>query len=182
MDMTYAIAALVAVLFVFAARNSYVARRFKVRFAKAILEEFKRAYPESASLLTPDLGPQMTTILVSNKDLAKEINALEREVATRPEKGSKSYAHYETQELVTDLLKKKIELAGKIFGALPPKVKSQIDRKAELQAEAESSDQESNKDRKKEEERASSLGLKPWRFGVLMNIYGITSRANFATR
>ena len=148
--MTIAIVAFLSLFFVYAARNSFVMWRFKDRFAKAFLEEFKQAYPDSASLLTPDLGPQIAYALINNKTLAKEINALEMKIAKRPEIGKKSYAYFdsdyspETQELIIDLLKNRIELAGKIFDSLPTKVRSQINRKAEStdKAEAELSDEE----------------------------------------
>ncbi len=188
--MTYAVIALISLLFVFAARNSFVGRRYKARFAKAFLEEFKHAYPDSASLLTPDLGGRMANVLLSNKSLVKEINALGRLVAKNPEIRDKSLAYFdshysrETRQLVTDLLKNKIELAGKIFDCLPPKVKSQINTKAEsidkAAAEAELSDEELKKDRKRDEERAEYFGVKSWRFSILMNIYDIAGRANLA--
>ncbi len=188
--MTYGLVAFVLLVFAWSAWNSFVARRYKNRFAKAVLEEFKHAYPDSASQLPPELGPQIAHILVSNKKLANEINALERQVSKRPDIKSKSYTHFdsdyspETQELITDLLKNKLELAGKIFNSLPSKVKSQIDRKAEsldnAAAETELSD-EGQKDRKKDEERAKRFGLKAWRFNILMNIYDIAGRANLAS-
>ncbi len=188
--MIYVGIASIILLFALATRNSFVARRYKLRFAKAFLEEIKHAYPDSASLLTPDLGAQIAYTLVKNKNLASELNDLERQVANRPEIESKSYAHFdsaysrETQELVTDLLKKKIEFAGKFFNCLPSKVKTQIDKKAELidktAADAKLSDEELKKDRKEEEERAKHLGLKTWRFSILMNIYDIAGRANRA--
>ena len=188
--MTVGIVAFTSLFFAWCAWNSFVTWRYKNRFSKAFLEEFKHAYPDSASLLTPDLGAQVAYILVNNKKLAKELNALERQVAKRPEIGNKSYtyfnSHYspETQELITDLLKNKIELASKIFNCLPSKVKSKINTKAEsidkTAAEFKSSDEEFKKDRKKEEERAEYFGLKTWRFSILMNIYDISSRANLA--
>ena len=153
-----------------ALRNSLVTWRYKKRFANAFLEEFKHAYPDSASLLTPDLGPQVAYILVNNKKLAKELNALERQVAKRPEIGNKSYAYFdsdyspETQELITDLLKNKIELASKIFNCLPSKVRSQINTKAEsidkTAAEVELSDEEFKKDRKRTKKEQSILVLR----------------------
>lgn len=176
--MTFGIAAFTSLFFCWCAWNSFVTWRYRNRFAKAFLEEFKNAYPDSASLLTPDLGTQIAYVLVSNKKLAKELNALERLVSKSPDYSP------ETQELVADLMKNKIELAGKVFNCLPPKVKSQIDKKAELIDESiagvELSDDEIKKDRKKDEEKANRFGLKTWRFSILMNIYDITSRANLA--
>jgi hypothetical protein len=188
--MTFGIVAFVSLLFAWCARNSFVTRRYKSRFAKAFLEEFKQAYPESASLLPPELGSQIAYILVNNKQLAKELNDLESLVAKRPEIRNKSYANFdpdyspETRRLITELLKNKIELARKIFDGLPPKVKSQINKKAEsidkTVAEAESSNEELKKARKKEEERADYFGVKTWRFSILMNVYDIATRANLA--
>ncbi len=165
--------------------------RFKSRFGKAFLEEFAHAYPDSASLLTPDAGPQLAYALINNKKVAKEINALEMKVAKRPEIKNKSYAYFdstyspETQELIIDLLKNKIELASKLFNCLPPKARAQIHKKAEeidkaAAAEAESRDEEFKRDRKRDEERAKYFGLDTWRFGILMNVYEITGRANLA--
>ncbi len=186
--MIYIGVASLLLLFVLATRNSLVARRYKVRFAKAFLEEIRQAYPDSASLLTPDLRKQVAYTLVKNKNLASEINYLERQVAKRPEIGNKSYAYFgsayspETQEIIIDLLKKKIEFAGKFFNCLPPKVKTQIDKKAELidktTADTKLADDELKNDRREEEERAKHLGLKTWRFSILMNIYDIAGRAN----
>jgi hypothetical protein len=188
--MIWAIGIGLALLFAWIARNEVVTRRFTSGFAKAFLEEFARAYPESASLLPPDLGKQLAYILVNNKTLAKEINTLEVAVSKRPEIGNKSYAHFdpaysrETQELIVDLLKKKIELAGKFFNCLPTKARSQINRQAEsaekAAVEAKSGDAEFQRTRAKEEERATFLGLDTWRYSVLMNIYDMAGRANMA--
>jgi hypothetical protein len=143
-----------------------------------------------ASLLAPDLGEQAADILINNKNLVKELNALEVAVSKRPEIGSKSYAHFdsgysrETQELIIDLLKKKIELAGKFFNCLPTKTRSQINKKAETidkaAAEAKLGDEEFKRDREKEVEKAKYFGLDTWRFGVLMSMYEIAGRANLA--
>ena len=136
--MTIALVAVTSLFFAWCAWNSFATRRYKKRFAKAFLGEFTHAYPDSASLLTPDLGAQIAYMLIKNKKLALELNTLERQVAKRPEIENKSYAHFdadysrETQELITDLLKNKVELAGKVFNCLPSKVKTQIDKKAEL--------------------------------------------------
>jgi hypothetical protein len=190
MEITWAVVVFLSLFFVFAARNSFKMRRFKSRFGQAFLDEIKRAYPESASLLTPDFGPQISYTLIDNKRLVKEINALEVQVAKRPEIRNKSYAHFdsgyssETQEIIVDLLKDKIELAGKIFGCLPPKVRSLINKKAEsvyrAGVEAKSDDEKAKIDRIKEEEKATHFGLDPWRFGVLMTVYDIIGRANSA--
>ncbi len=189
--MTFAFVVFISLFFAWCAKNSFVTRRYKDRFATAFLKEFKHAYPDSASLLTPDLGAQIAYILVKNKRLAKELNALEGQVAKRPEIGNKSYEYFdsdyspETQQLITDLVKNKIEFAGIIFNCLPSKVRSQIDTKAEsidkTVAEVDLSDKESKRDRKKNEEREKHFGLKSWRFSILMNIYDITSRANLAS-
>lgn len=191
MELTIAIVVFLSLFFVYTARNSFVTRRFKSRFAKAFLEEFERTYPESASQLAPDFGAQMTHFFIKNRRLVRELNALEMTVAKRPEiSGSKSYAHFdstysrETQEDIVDLLKKKIELSDKIFNSLPTKVRSQINKQAESidksEVEAALSDEELRKEREKNEERAKRLGLYAWRFSVLMNIYDITCRANLA--
>ena len=187
-EMVYGIVALTSLIVAWVLRNNFVGQRYRNRFASAFLEEFKRAYPDSASLLPPELGGQIANILSNNKKLARELNALERQVAKQPEIGNKSCDYLdlgcspETQELVTDLLKKKIELASKIFNTLPSKVQSQINRKAESNdksvVEEELSDEGLKKDKKKDEEREKHFGLKAWRFSILMNIYGIASRAN----
>ena len=136
--MIYGFVALISLILAWIGWNNFVGQRYRNRFASAFLEEFKRAYPDSASLLPPDLGAQIAYILTNNKKLARELNALERQVAKRPEIGNKSYEYFdsgyspEIQQLITDLLKKKIELASKIFNTLPSKVKSQINRKAEF--------------------------------------------------
>ena len=188
--MTFVLVTVTLLFFALTFRNSFKTRRYKHRFAKAFLEEFRHAYPDSASLLTPDLGAQVAYLIVKNRRLATELNALEGQVAKRPEIKNKSYEYFdstysrETQELITDLLKNKVQLAGIIFNCLPSKVRSQIDTKAEsldkTVEEVESSDEKIKKDRKKDEEKAKYLGLKTWRFSILMNIYDITSRANFA--
>jgi LPS O-antigen subunit length determinant protein (WzzB/FepE family) len=191
MEITIAVVVFLSLLFVFAARNSFITRRFKSRFAKAFLEEFKRDYPESASLLAPNFGAQVTRLFLKNRRLVRELNALEMAVAKRPEiSGRKSYAHFdaaysrETQEDIVRLLKNKIEFADKIFNSLPTKARSQINRQAELidkaAVEAALSDGDLKKEREMDEARAKHLGLYAWRFDVLMNIYDITLRANFA--
>jgi hypothetical protein len=191
MEIAIAIVAFLSLFFVYTARNSFITRRFKSRFAKAFLEEFKRDYPDSADLLTSDFGAQITHLFIKNRRLVRELNALESAVAQRPEiSGNRSYAHFdasysrETQEDIVRLLKNKIELADKIFNSLPPKVRSQINKHAEsidkVQVEAALSDKELKIEREKEEERAKHLGLYTWRFDILMNIYDITRRANFA--
>ena len=186
--MIYGFVALISLIVAWFGWNNFVGQRYRNRFASAFLEEFKRAYPDSASLLPPDLGAQIAYILRNNKKLARELNALERQVAERPEIGNKSNGYVdsgcspEIKELITDLLKKKIELASKIFNILPSKVQSKINTKAESMdqtaAEVESGDEKLKKDRKKDEERAECYGLKTWRFSILMNIYDIASRAN----
>jgi hypothetical protein len=188
--MTWAIGVFFALFFAYAVRNTLMTRRFKGRFGTALVEEIKRAYPDSASLLTPDLGSQISQTFIDNKDVAKEINALEADVAKRPDITSRSYAHFdpyysrETQELIVDLLKHKIELSGKIFNCLPAKVRSQINKQAEAgekaEAEAYSGDEEYIRERKKDEERAKHLGLDTWRFSVLMTMYEMAGRANLA--
>jgi hypothetical protein len=188
MEMTWAVAIILLLFFAWIARNEFVTRRFTSRFGTAFLDELKETYPESASLLPPDLGKELAYILVNNKTLAKELNALEAAVSKRPEIGGKSYAHFdlgysrETQELIVDLLKKKIELASKFFNCLPTKVRSLINKKAETddkaEVEAYSGDEEFEKDRTKEKERAKFLGLDTWRYTVLMNVYDIAGRAN----
>jgi hypothetical protein len=189
MEMFIAIAVLTFLFFVYTARNSFITRQFKSRFAKAFLEEFKRDYPDSATLLPSDLGKQITRLFIKNRRLVRELNALEMTVAKRPEiSGRKAYAHFdptysrETQEDIVRLLKDKVELADKIFNSLPAKVRSQINKAAEsldkIEAEAASGDEDLKKEREKGEERAKHLGLYPWRFDVLMNIYDIVGRTN----
>ncbi len=180
--MIYGFVALISLFLAWIVRNNLVGQRYRNRFGSAFLEEFKRAYPDSASLLPPDLGSRIAYILTNNKKLARELNALERQVAKRPEIGKKSGYSPEIQELITDLVKKKIELASKIFNTLPSKVQSQINRKAELidktAAEVEPGDEKLREDRKKDEEIEKYYGLKTWRFSILMNIYDIARRAN----
>lgn len=189
-EITYAVIVFLSLFLAWVVRNSFVARRFKIRFSKVFLEEFKHAYPDSASLLAPDVGSQAAAILVNNRRLAMEINALEMAVAKRPEISNKSYAHFdsgysrETQELIIDLLKNKIELASKFFNGLPAKVRSQINKKAEASyktvGEEKSNDEAFKRDREKEEEKAKLFGLDTWRFGVLMTMYDVACRANLA--
>ncbi len=191
MEIAIAIGVLLSLFFVYTARNSFITRRFKSRFAKAFLEEFTRAYPDSASLLAPDFGEQTTRLFIKNRRLVNELNRLEMAVAKRPEiSGNRSYAHFdaaysrETQEDIVDLLKKKIELSDKLFNSLPTNVRSQINKQAELidkiAAEAALGDEKLKEDREKDEKRATRFGLYPWRFGVLMSFYDITCRANLA--
>ena len=94
--MIYGFVALISLILAWIVWNNFVGQRYRNRFASAFLEEFKRAYPDSASLLPPDLGAQIAYILTNNKKLARELNALERQVAKRPEIGNKSYEYFDS--------------------------------------------------------------------------------------
>lgn len=74
--------------------NYVVTQRFKDRFARAFVEEFKASYPDVAEKVTSGVGAQVAQIVLANKKLLQAIETADKRVSRRGDISGDSYPFF----------------------------------------------------------------------------------------